>query len=200
MKPEEPQSVWQALDRQGEPKMEMRLTTDQLCTMARYRERENIWLQWIAIVVCVGLGALFVYWAIAIEQIWVRLAQVWVALLMVIVIWRARSWGARRIEAGESCAHFMVREYEGSRRTLLAIRWGIVLLVPWDLMSWWGSYVGIRTNALRLDPAWRDHLLTSTWHTFVAILLVLSVCWAGLGWEAKKRARQAEELRRAISN
>jgi len=199
MKPEEPQRVWQSLDRQAEPKMEMRLTTDQLCAMARSHESENIWLQWVAIVVCLGLGALFVYWAIAIEQIWVRLAQAWVALLMALVIWKARSWGARRIEAGESCAHFMVREFEGSRRTLLAIRWGIVLLVPWALMSWWGLDVGIRANAPHLDPAWRDQLLTSTWRTFVVALLVLLVCWAGLGWEAKKRARQAEELRRAIA-
>jgi hypothetical protein len=196
--PEGPQSVWQSLHGQGEPGMEMRLTTDQLCAMARYRERENIWGQWIAAVVCLGFGAAFVYWAITMEHIWLRLAQTWMALLMALAMWGVMGWRARRIQAGESCAQFMVRELEGSRRTALAIRWGIVLVVPSVLMSWWGDYGATRANALHLDPAsWQYHFLTSPWR-IVAVLLVLLACWAGLGLEAKKRARQADELRCAI--
>ena len=178
--------------------MEMKLTTEQLCAKARYRERENVWGQWIAAVACLGFGAAFVYWAITMQQIWVRLGQAWMALLIAITLWGVIRGGARSIDAGESCAQFMVRELEGSRRTLLAIRWGIVLVVPSVLMSWWGDYGAIRANALHLDPAsWRYHVLTSPWR-IVAVLLVLLACWAGLGLEAKKRARQAEELRRAI--
>jgi len=194
--PEGPQRVWQSLHRHEEPGMEMRLTTDQLCAMARYRERENIWGQWIASVACLGFGAFFVYWAIRMEQIWLRLAQAWMALLMALAMWGVRGW-ARRIQAGESCAQFMVRELEGSRRTLLALRWGIVLVLPWMAMLWWGAN-GVTRTALHLEPtSLRYYCPTSPW-PFVAILLVLLTCWTGLGLAAKKRARQADELRRAI--
>ena len=177
--------------------MEMRLTTDQLCAMARYRERENIWVSWIAAVVCAGFGAAFMYWAIRMEQIWLRLAQTWMALLMALATWGAMGWRARRIQAGESCAQFMVRELEGSRRTLLALRWGILLVLPWMAMLWWGAN-GVIRAALHLDPtSWRYYFPTSPW-PFIALLPVLLACWAGLGLEAKKRARQADELRRAI--
>jgi hypothetical protein len=199
MKPEDekPQRVWQSLDREGEPEMEMRLTTDELCAMAHYRERENVYLQWIVSVVCLGVGAALVYGAIAIDQLWLRLAQTWMALLMALAIWGVRSWGARRIQPGESCAHFMVRELEGSRRTLLVTQWGIVLVLPGMAMVWWGAN-GVMRAALHLDPtSWRYYFPTSPW-PFVAVLPVFLACWAGLGLEAKKRARQAEELRRAI--
>ena len=196
--PEGPQGVWQSLHRKEEPGMEMKLTTDQLCAKARYRERENIWGQWIVAVVCLGFGVSCVYGAITMQQIGVRLGQAWLALLMAIALWGVIRWEARRIQAGESCAQFMVRELEGSRLTLLGIRWGIVLVLPSVLLFWWGGYGAIRANALHLEPAsWRYFFLTSPWR-IVVVLLALLAGWAGLGLEAKKRGRQADELRRAI--
>jgi hypothetical protein len=188
--PEGPQSVWQSLHSQeNDPRMEMRLTTDELCARARYRERENVWFQWIAPAMCLIFGAVFVYRAIASDQIWLRLGQGWMALLMAFAFLGGIRAGARRMQTGESCAQFMVRELEGSRRTLLAVRWIIVLAAPSVLMFWWSGYDAVRANAMHLHPAsWR----------LVAVLLVLLAGWAGLGLEAKKRARQAEELRRAI--
>lgn len=196
--PDRPQKVWQSLLQKDEPGMEMNLTTDQLCARAHFRERENVWFQWIASVVCLGFGAGFVYLAITMNQIWLRLGQIWMALLMALALWGTAGVGARRIETGESCAQFMVRELEGSRRTLLALRWGILLVLPSMFMSWWGGYGTIRANALHLDPSsLRYSFLTSPWR-FVASLLVLLAIWTALGLEARKRARQAEELRRAI--
>ena len=179
--------------------MEMKLTTDQLCARARYRERENVWFQWIVVLICLGFGSWFVYAAVTMQQIWLRLGNAWMALLMALALAGAFRVGARRMQAGESCAQFMVRELEGSRRTLLAVRWGFVLVVPSVLMSWWGGYGAMRANAMHLDPSsWRYHFLTSPWR-IVAVLLVLFACWAGLGLEARKRARQSEELRRTIA-
>jgi hypothetical protein len=196
--PEGPQSVWQSLHRREDPRMEMKLTTDQLCTKARYRERENVVGQWIAAVTCLGGSAAFVYLAITMEQIWLRLGNTWMALLMAFAFWGVIRQSPRRIQAGESCAQFMVRELDGSRRTLLGIRWVIILAVPSVLMSWWGGYGTIPASALHLDPSsWPYHFLTSPWR-IVAVLLVLFAGWAGLGLEVRKRARHAEELRRAI--
>lgn len=196
---ETPQSVWQSLDQQEEPGMEMSLTTDQLCARARYRERENVWFKWIAAVACVGLGAPFVYWAVKMEQVWFRVAAGWLTVLLALALWGSVRVGARRFRAGESCAQFMVRELEGSRRTLLALRWGMILVAPSLLMFWWGAYRTMEAGGVRLlnPSAWRHSLLTLLW-SLVASLLVLLASWVGLGLEARKRARQAEELRRAI--
>lgn len=196
--PETPQSVWQS-HQQEELGMEMSLTTDQLCARARYRDRENVWFQWIAGAACLAFGVALVYGAIRMEQIWLRLALAWMALLTTFAFWGTIRVGARRMQAGESCAQFMVRELEGSRRTLLAIQWGYILMLPSLLMFWWGGYRTLQARGLPLlNPSlWRHSLLTLLW-SFVASLLVLFASWVGLGLEAKKRARQAEELRRAI--
>ena len=197
--PGTPQSVWQSLHQQEEPGMEMSLTTDQLCAKARYRERENVWFQGFAGAACLGFGAAFIYGAITMEQIWFRLGLAWMALLTTLSFRGTIRIGSRRMQAGESCAQFMVRELEGSRRTLLALQWGMVLVLPSLSMFWWGAYRAMETRGLRLlDPsAWRHSLLTILW-SIVGSLLVLLASWAGLGLEARKRARQAEELRRAI--
>jgi hypothetical protein len=194
-----PQSVWQSLDQQEEPGMEMSLTTDQLCAKARYRERENVWFQGFAGAVCLGFGAAFIYGAITMEQIWFRLGLAWMALLTTLSFRGTIRIGSRRMRAGESCAQFMVRELEGSRRTLVALQWGMVLVLPSLLMWWWGAYCTTQASGLRLiDPsAWRHSLLTIL-GSIVWCLLVLFVGWVGLGREAKKRGRQAEELRHAI--
>lgn len=197
--PGTPQSVWQSLDQQEDLGMEMSLTTDQLCAKARYRERENIWFQGFAGAACLGFGAAFIYGAITMEQIWFRLGLAWMALLTTLSFRGTIRIGSRRMGAGESCAQFMVRELEGSRRTLVALQWGMVLVLPSLLMWWWGAYRTMQANGLRLiDPsAWRHSLLTIL-GSIVWCLLVLFVGWVGLGLEARKRARQAEELRRAI--
>ena len=195
--PAGPQGVWQALH-QEERGMKMNLTTDQLRAKARFRERENVWFQWIAPAICLGFGAMFVYRAITLEQVWLKLASAWMALLMTFAFGGVIRIGARRIQAGESCAQFMVREFEGSRRTLLGVQWAFVLILPSLVMSWWGGYGVIEASRLRLDSSsWRYYFMTSVWR-IVAVLLVLFICWAGLGLEARKRARQADELRRAI--
>ena len=177
--------------------MAMKLTTGQLCAKARYRERENVWFHWFAVLICLGSGAVFVYEAIATQRIWVRLGHAWMGLLMAAALWNGR-WGARRIDAGESCGRFMVREFEGSRRTLLAIQWGIALILPPFLLFWWGGYEELQKNTQHLDPASCGYyFVTSPWSK-VAVLTLLMAGWVGLGMEAKKRARQAEELRLVI--
>jgi hypothetical protein len=179
--------------------MEMSLTADQLCAKARYRERENVWFQWIVAAFSLGFGAAFVYGAMRMEQVWLRLGLAWMAVLMALLLLGSVRVGARRVRAGESCAQFMVRELEGSRRTVLALRRGMVLVLPPLLMFWWGAYRTMQASGLPVvnPSAWRHSLLTILW-SMVMSLLCLSAAWVFLGREAGKRVRQAEELRGAI--
>lgn len=176
-----PQSVWQSLYQKEERGMEMRLTTDELCAKARFRERENVWFQWLVAVHCLGLGAFFVHRAAIVEQIWLRLASAWMVILLALMMWVGIRVGKRRIQAGESCAQYMVRELEGSRGTALAVQRGFLLTMPSALMAWWGS----------------SDAPTSIWRIGAALLILLAGA-AGLGNEARKKAREAEEFRRAM--
>lgn len=179
--PEGPQKVWQSLQQKEELGMEMRLSTEELCAKARFRERENVWFQWLIALHCLGLGAFFIYWVLTLEQIWLRLASAWMVILLAFLMWVGIRVGARRTQAGESCAQFMLRELEGSRQTALAFQRGFVLVMPAALMAGIGRAEGE----------------SGIWRT-IAVLLVLSLCAAGLGDSASKKARQAEELRRAM--
>lgn len=66
-------------------------------------------------------------------------------------------------------------------------------------MFWWGAYRTMQASGLPLvDPSvWRHSLLTIL-GSMVVSLLFLSAAWVVLGLEARKRVRQAEELRGAI--
>lgn len=195
--PDGPRKVWQSLHQKEERGMEMRLNTDQLCALARYRERENVWGHWLAIATLLVGGAASVYMAVTIGPSWSRLGAAWMAAVIAIALWGARA-GARKFQAGESCAQFMVRELEGSRRTLLEIQWGIALLLPTVLLFWWGDDGALRASALHLDPSsWRYHVLTNPWR-FPAVLFLQAAMWAAMGLEARKRTLQAKDLRRAI--
>ena len=138
------------------------------------------------------------YFAAVIEQIWVRLGFAWMIALLAAAVWGGIRVGARRIQAGESCAQFMVRELEGGRRTVLAMRWGIVLMVPALLMLMWGGSAAIQTGNLPIDPGLRRHLLLMSIWPVVGVLLSLLAAWSVLGREARKKASQADELRRAM--
>jgi hypothetical protein len=133
--------------------MEMKLTTDQLCTKARYRERENVVSQWIAAVTCLGgrcgVRVFGDYNGADLAALGERVGSAFDGVRLL----GRNPPKARRMQAGESCAQFMVRELDGSRRILLGIRWVIVLVVPSVLMCWLGGRGTIPANALQLDPS-----------------------------------------------
>lgn len=82
--------------------MEMSLTTDQLCAKARYRERENVWFRWIAAAFSLGFGAAFVYGAMRMGQVWMRLGLAWMAVLMALLLLGSIRLGSIRVGAADS--------------------------------------------------------------------------------------------------
>jgi hypothetical protein len=185
-----PENAWKSMSEE-EAGMEMMMTTDQLCTMARFRERENVWARRVALVTCVCFAAWFVYNLITITQPWIRLGQAWMVGLMCLFFWGTLRRGPGRIRVSEPCASFLQREYEGSRNTLLQVRRAIVLVLPSIVASWWGGY-----RAARADPSsWRFHFLNSPW-PYAVVLLVLLSGWLILGQAAEKASRELENLRR----
>ena len=197
-----PESAWKSMSEE-EPGMEMMMTTDQLCAMARWRERENVWARRVALVACVCFAAWFAYNLITITQPWIRLGQAWMVGLMCLFFWGTIRRGPTRIRASEPCASFLQREYDGSRNTLLQVRRAILLVLPSIAASWWGGYRAARAKALHLDPSsWRFHFLNSPWLyvLYVVVLLVLFLGWLVLGKAAEKASRELENLRRGTGD
>jgi hypothetical protein len=189
-----PESAWKSMSEE-EPGMEMTITTDQLCAMARWRERENVWARRVALGACVCFAALFAYYLITITQPWIRLGQAWMVGVMCFFFWGTIRRGPRRIRASEPCASFLQREYDGSRNTLLQVRRGIFLVLPAIAASWWGGY----RAASAAPSSWRFRFLNSPW-PYMVVLLVLLLGWLVLGKAAEKASRELENLRRGTGD
>lgn len=192
--------VWKSIDGKEEANMDITFSADQLCAMARSRERESIWSRRILLIVLMALAAGFAYNVFSISQLWVRLAQAWMLGWTCLVAWRLRQ-GARRMSAMDSCASFLQREFESKREKLLEMRRYLYLLVPPILVSWWagGGHASRLLSGLRalgVDPASRLYELASGTWLFVVIGLLLVLIWFAFGLAAKKATREMEELRR----
>jgi hypothetical protein len=72
-----PESVWQSIDGKEEASMDVTFTPDQLCAMARSRERENLWSRRILLALMIGLAGAFAYNVVSVSQLSLRLSQGW---------------------------------------------------------------------------------------------------------------------------
>jgi hypothetical protein len=53
-----PEGIWKFQERENE-KIQVELTTDDLCAMARSRERRNEFVKWSVVIVAMALAAAF---------------------------------------------------------------------------------------------------------------------------------------------
>jgi len=194
-RPATPESVWKSMNRKEEANMDMTFTPDQLCAMARSRELESIWSRRILLALLTGLAGAFAHNVFSVSQLWLKLSQGWLLAWTCLLVWRVRR-GPRRMTAAENCTNFLRREFESKRCGLLEIRRYIFLLIPPILASWWPGGPVIRLRALRVDPSSRLYRLAGRPWPFVVIGFLLVLVWLAFGLEARKAAREIDELRR----
>jgi len=192
-RPSTPESVWKSINEKEEPRMD--ITPDQLCAMARSRERESIWSRRILLTLLIGLAGAFAYNVFSVSQLWVRLSQGWMLAWTCLLVWRVRR-APRRMSATENCASFLRREFEGKRSGLLEIRRYVFLLVPPILVSWWVGGPAIRLRALGVAPSSGLYRFASGPGLLIVIGLLLVLIWLAFGLAARKATRELEELGR----
>jgi hypothetical protein len=193
--PATPESVWKSINEKEERRMDITFTPDQLCAMARSRERESIWSRRILLTLLIGLAGAFAYNAFSVSQLWVRLAQGWMLAWACLLVWRVRR-APRRMSATENCASFLRREFEGKRSGLLEIRKYVFLLIPPILTSWWAGGPAIRLRALGVDPSSGLYGFASGPWLLIIIGLLLVLIWLAFGLAARKATRELDELGR----
>jgi hypothetical protein len=189
------ESVWKSIQGEEETKMDITFMPDQLCAMARSRERESIWSRRVLLALLASLAGAFAYSVLAVSQVWVRLSQAWLLAWTCLLVWRFRR-GPRRMNATESCASFLRREFESKRRGLLEIRRSMFLLIPAILGSWWGRGPALRLKSLGVDPSSRMYAFANGPWPFLIIGLLLALVWLAFSLAARKAAHELDELRR----
>ena len=198
-----PESLWKSIDGREEADMDITFTPDQLCAMARSRERLSIWSRRVLLIALIGLVGVLAYKVFAVSQLWPRLSMGWYLAWNCLVVWGLFRKGPSRMSATESCASFLRREFEAKRSGLLATRrYMLILLIPPFLASWWsGGLHGVRLNhwnlkALGIDPSSQLYKFAGGPWPFVILGFLLVLDWLAFGLAANKATRELDDLRR----
>lgn len=195
-----PESAWLSVDEQGELSMQITMTTDELCVMARSQEKLHVRTRWIVAAVLVAFAGCFLYNVFSIDEPWIRLGQAWMFGVMCYLFAENLQREPMRIGTNEPCAHFLEREFENKRRGFLAIRGRLFLFIPGIAATCWGGGPMVRAKAMGLDPSsWPFRLVTGTWLLLI-VGVILAVVWFAFGKAAEKARRDQQDIRRSIRN
>jgi hypothetical protein len=184
---EMPQTVWR---KQGEEQnMQVVLTPDQLCAMARSRERLGSRVRSASLVVIAAIATGLLYNLYSVDQPWIRIGVAWTLCIVVYLFGPALENKARQADASEPCTRFLEREHEERRRHYLRIRSRLFLFIPGILACWVGRALTIMKGSSPSGsaPPW----------LFLATAIALVLVWFAFGKAAQKAARDRDEIRRS---
>jgi hypothetical protein len=194
------EAAWKSQEEEEQSNMRIALTADELCALARSREKLNTRLNLAVAAVTVILAGAFLYNVYAIEQPWIRLGQAWTLGVIIYLFWPAFTRGHRRMGASEPCARFLERQHEERRSGYLRIRHRLFLFIPGIAASWWGGGPLATVKSQGLSPSsWLYRFWTGPW-LYVIIGMVLILVWLAFGKAAEKAAHDCEEVRRSMEH
>ena len=183
--PDTPENAWRSqTTEEKQPNMHIALTPDELCAMARSREKLNAYVSRAVVAVAIAFAGAFLYNVYRIDQPWIRLGQAWTLGVIVYLFAPALEGGRRPMGASDPCARFLERQHAERRSGYLRLRRPLFLLIPGILACWWG---GGHLAAARA-PAW----------LFVLTGAALVLVWIAFGKAAEKAARERDEVLRTI--
>jgi hypothetical protein len=176
----------------------MRISTEEVCAMARRWERKNVPVYWVLL----GLTALSVaaYLRGLIKLLmnspapWLIAGNVWMLALFCYVGWTLRRGPLKMAPAGP-CLEFLRRGYEVQRWALLGVRRGVVLFAPAILGVWWGGGPVLAAKNLGVQSARVLRPLAGPTPLLV-MAVVLSFIWFAFWKEGQKVDREIEKLGR----
>jgi hypothetical protein len=192
------EAAWKSQEEEEQSNMRIALTADELCALARSREKLNARLTGAVAAVTAVFAAAFLCNVYAIEQPWIRFGQAWTLGVIIYLFWPAFTIGGRRMGASEPCARFIERQHEERRSGYLRIRRRLFLFIPGIAASWWGGGPLATVKDRGLNPSsWLYHFWTGPW-LFAIIGMVLVLVWLAFGKAAEKAAHDGEEVRRGM--
>jgi hypothetical protein len=185
---ETPQAVWR---KQGEEQRTMQVvfTPDQLCAMARSRERLTARVRSASLVVIAAIATGLLYDLYRVDQPWIRVGVAWTLCVVVYLFGPAFENKVQQADASEPCTRFLETEHEVRRRHYLHIRNRLFLFIPGIVACWFGRALMIikTSSASGSAPPW----------LFLATAIALVLVWFAFGKAAQKAARDRDEIRRS---
>jgi hypothetical protein len=211
--PATPEHLWKSIAGKEDANMDITFTPDQLCAMARSRERLNLWVRRILLFLLIGFASLLVYEFVVagqpsgdffpVSQLWARLALGWCFAWTCLLLWGAFHRRPRRMSPTDTCASFLQREFEAKRSGFLATqRYMLLVLIPPMLALWWGggwhaarlAHWGLPARGV--DPSSRLYQFSGGPWPFIVLGLLLALDWLAFGLAARKATGELDELAR----
>ena len=198
LEPKAPENVWRSQTEEKQPSMQIALTPEKLCAMARSREKLNTYVSRGLVAVTIVLVGAFLYNVYRIDQPWIRLGQAW-SLGVIIYLWAPALEGGRpRMGTSDPCGRFLERQHEERRCGYLRIRRRLFLFIPGIAACWWGGgpLAVAKAQAIRRSP-WLFGFYSGPW-LFLIIGVGLVLVFIAFGKAAEKAGRDRDEVLRAI--
>ena len=172
--------------------MRVVLTPDQLCAMARSRERLRARVGSISLIFVVAIAAGLLYNVYRVDQPRIRIGVAWTLCIVVYLFGPAFENKVRQADASEPCIRFLEREHEERRRHYLRIRNRLVLFIPGILACWFGRAPTIIKGSFASSSA-------PTW-LFLTTVIALVLVWFAFGKAAQQAVRDRDEIRHIASH
>jgi hypothetical protein len=174
----------------------MRISTEEVCAMARRYERKNVRVYWMLLSITALVVAAYVRSLIKFlvdsPAPWLIAGTAWVLALFCFVGWTLRR-GPLKMAPAEPCLEFLRRGYEVQRWALLGVRRGLLLLAPGLLAVWWGGGQALAAKTLGIQSASLRRLLEGP-TPLIVMAVLLAFIWFAFWWEARKVDREIEKL------
>jgi hypothetical protein len=174
----------------------MRISTEEVCSMARRYERKNERVYWMLVgftvlIVATYLRSLIKFLMNSPAPLLIA-GTAWVLALFCYVGWTLRR-GPLKMTPSEPCLEFLRRGYDLQRRALLGVRRGLLLLVPGILAVWWGGRPVLGAKTLGIQSARVLRLLAGP-TPLIVMAVILSFIWFAFWKEGRKVNREIEKL------
>ncbi|HEX4810194.1 MAG TPA: hypothetical protein VH325_14740 [Bryobacteraceae bacterium] len=196
--PDTPETAWKSQTEEQERSMQIAFTPEELCTMARSREKLNARVTRAIVAVTLAFTGVLLYNIHRLDQPWIRAGQAWMLGVIVYLFLPALERRVQLRGAGEPCARFLERQHEERRCGYLWIRRRLFLFIPSMVASWLGGGPMAATWARGLDlSSWLFHFLDGLWPFLIAGAALVLV-WFAFGKAAEKAAQDREEVHRGI--
>jgi hypothetical protein len=187
---EMPQTVWRK-QKEEQRNMQVVLTPDQLCALARSRERLRVRLHSASLVLIATIATGLLYDLYRVDQPWIRIGVAWTLCVVVYLFGSTFENKVREVNASEPCARFLEREHEERKRHYLRIRKRLFLFIPGILACWFGS-------ALTISKGSSASGFAAPW-LFLTTAIALVLVWVAFGRAAQKADRDRDEIRGSAS-